>query len=312
MPAYLEGLSLRLARGLERLPESWRDAHAAYLLAAQRPDGGFPGREGSSDLYYTSFALRGLSVLGRLDEAPAARAADFLRTRLSGQVPIVDFLSLIYAAAILHVAAGLDVFAAAPADWRQHLAGALEQLRRPDGGYAKTPEGQSSSLYHSFLLVLAQQLLELPTPEPERLLAFVRSRQREDGGFVEMEPMRRSGTNPTAAGIGLLAVGGGLDVPIRTATTEFLLDMQSDEGGWRANSRVPIADLLSTFTALITLDDLQALDQADLAAVRRYVDLLQLPSGGFHGAVWDGGCDVEYTFYGIGASALLASTASGG
>lgn len=309
MPGYLEQLSLRLARGIERLPEAWRQSHAGYLLAAQRADGGFPGREGPSDLYYTSFALRGLAVLGALDGPVAARAADFLRARLTGQVPIVDFLSLIYGAALVNISAGLDVFAAAPADWRTAVAAALEQLRRPDGGYAKTPEGQSSSLYHTFLVVLAQQLLELATPAPERLLAFVRSRRREDGGFVEMEPMRRSGTNPTAAGIGLLAAAGALDDETRSATTDFLLDMQNDEGGWRANGRVPIADLLSTFTALVTLADLQALDQVDLADVRRYVDLLQLPAGGFHGAAWDGGCDVEYTFYGIGASALLAAHA---
>lgn len=309
MPGYLEQLSLRLARGVERLPDSFRQSHAAYLLSAQRPDGGFPGREGPSDLYYTSFALRSLAVLGQLDGPVAAQAADFLRARLTGQVPIVDFLSLIYGAALLNVAAGIDVFSAAPPEWRKAVAAALEQLRRPDGGYAKTPEGQSSSLYHTFLVVLAQQLLERSPPAPERLVAFVHSRRREDGGYVEMEPMRRSGTNPTAAGIGILAIGSALDDEARAATTDFLLDMQNDEGGWRANGRVPIADLLSTFTALVTLEDLQAIEAVDLTAVRRYVELLQLPDGGFHGATWDGGCDVEYTFYGIGASALIAAHA---
>ena len=309
MPGYLEQLTLRLGSGMGRLPAAWRQRHADYLLAQQLPDGGFPGREGSSDLYYTSFALRGLALLGRLEGEVAQRAAGFLQARLSGQVPIVDFLSLIYGAALLNMAAGLDVFAAAPAGWRQAVAAALEQLRRPDGGYAKTPDGQQSSMYHSFLVVLSQQLLDLPTPEPERLIAFVRSRRRDDGGFVEMEPMRRSGTNPTAAAIGLLAIHAALDEPTRTETADFLLDMQNDEGGWRANSRVPIADLLSTFTGLVTLSDLGCVQDVELQGVQAYVDLLQLPSGGFHGAVWDGGCDVEYTFYGLGASALLAELA---
>jgi geranylgeranyl transferase type-2 subunit beta len=34
---------------------------------------------------------------------------------------------------------------------------------------------------------------------------------------------------------------------------------------------------------------------------------LDRPDGGFHGGAWDGGFDVEYTFYGLGAMALLAS-----
>ena len=33
---------------------------------------------------------------------------------------------------------------------------------------------------------------------------------------------------------------------------------------------------------------------------------LQGPDGGFRGGLWDTGCDVEYTFYGIGVLALLA------
>ena len=61
--SYLENLTIRLANGVARLPEESRQQHARYFLAAQQPDGGFRGREGASDLYYTSFALRGLAVL---------------------------------------------------------------------------------------------------------------------------------------------------------------------------------------------------------------------------------------------------------
>mgnify|MGYP000671844328 CR=1 FL=1 len=42
-------------------PEATRARHARYFLQAQRADGGFSGREGGSDLYYTSFGLRGLA-----------------------------------------------------------------------------------------------------------------------------------------------------------------------------------------------------------------------------------------------------------
>ena len=45
------------------MPAGTRRRHTDYLTAAQNPDGGFPGREGGSDLYYTGFALRSLAVL---------------------------------------------------------------------------------------------------------------------------------------------------------------------------------------------------------------------------------------------------------
>src|SRR5436853_7673903 len=122
MPNYLEALTLRLAAAIAELPEDLRARHGKYLLAAQREDGGFAGREGGSDLYYTSFALRSLAMLGELYGPPAERAAAFLRSRLAGQESIVDFLSLIYGAALVDSAAGVDVFAGADPQWRDAVA----------------------------------------------------------------------------------------------------------------------------------------------------------------------------------------------
>jgi geranylgeranyl transferase type-2 subunit beta len=306
---YLQHLTLRLGNGLERTSEDWRAMHARFVRAAQQSDGGFAGREGGSDLYYTAFALRSLALLGELEGHVAARAARFLQTRLAGQVQVVDFLSLIFGAFVLNLSSGLDVFALQPKRWPLGVGEALERLRRSDGGYAKTAEGQASSTYHSFLVVLCQQLLEQPTPEPRRLTDFVHARRREDGGFVEMSVMKRSGTNPTAAAVGLLNIFSALDEETRASTVDFLAEMQTDEGGLRANTRIPIADLLSTFTGLLTLADLGHPEEIDLPAARRYVDSLQLPTGGFHGAAWDSDQDVEYTFYGLGATAILAGCA---
>ena len=73
----------------------------------------------------------------------------------------------------------------------------------------------------------------------------------------------------------------------------------------RANTRIPIADLLSTFTGLLTLQDLNGTAEIDLAAVRRFATSLALDAGGFRGAEWDPAHDVEYTFYGLGTLGLL-------
>ncbi len=76
---YLFQLAAQLTNGLGRLPEEDRARHAAYLRAAQDGDGGFSGREGGSDLYYTGFGLRGLAVLDALSPEVCQRAAGFLR-----------------------------------------------------------------------------------------------------------------------------------------------------------------------------------------------------------------------------------------
>jgi geranylgeranyl transferase type-2 subunit beta len=120
--------------------------------------------------------------------------------------------------------------------------------------------------------------------------------------------MRRSGTNPTAAAVGILKILEALDTPTREDVIDFLSQSQSDEGGLLANTRIPVADVLSTFTGALTLGDLKALDSIDTTAARRYVQSMQAEEGGFHGGAWDEGVDVEYTFYGLGGLALLAAS----
>jgi geranylgeranyl transferase type-2 subunit beta len=305
MTTYLEELTVRLATGLGHLPDEVRSRHARYLLSAQREDGGFAGREGGSDLYYTSFGLRGLAVLGELHGEPAERAAGYLRGRLSGKESIVDFLSLIYSARLLAEAAGVDPLSDAAPTWRDAVAESLERLRREDGGYAKGPEGHASSTYHTFLVALCLQLIDRPIPEPERVISFLRSQSCEGGGFREIRAGKRAGTNPTAAAIGTLRLLGQITTADREPTLDFLVEMQNEEGGLRANTRIPIADLLSTFTGLLTIIDLDAFDEIDGQAALRFVRSLELPEGGFHGAAWDPAHDVEYTFYGLGCRALL-------
>src|SRR5262245_51976225 len=149
---YLLRLTTRLAEGLARLPDDFRARHAGFLRAGQNPDGGFPGREGGSDLYYTGFALRGLAVLDALTPEVCERAAGFLRQSLTRQASVIDFFSLLYACALVQLGGGPDVLDGSPADWPERVSRTLETFRSPDGGYAKTPGAASGSTYHTFLV----------------------------------------------------------------------------------------------------------------------------------------------------------------
>ena len=302
---YLQRLTLRIAAALGNWPEERRLREADYFLRQQQPDGGWRGREGGSDVYYTGFALRSLAVLGALRGVPAERAAAFLRAKLTGRETIVDFLSLLMSGALLDMSAGINIYAAADASWRDAVSNTLEQLRRPDGGYAKGMEGTLSSTYHSFLVLLCRELLERHIPEPQRLVGFLLAQRAEEGGFLEIRAQKRAGTNPTAAAIGALQMLDALTPEIREETIDFLAEMQTDEGGLRANTRIPIADLLSTFTGLVTLTDLEGLAELDLRGLKQFVKSLAQPAGGFSAAAWDPAGDVEYSFYGVGCMGLL-------
>jgi len=304
MSAYLQDLTLRLASGISQLPAEQRDRHARYLKAAQQEDGGFAGRMGGSDLYYTSFALRALAILEELDETTTTRAAEFLRGNMHSQQSIVDFFSLIYSSALLYALCGVEVFDGANEDWDQNVANLLNSLRREDGGFAKAREGHAGSTYHTFLVLLVMQLIGQPIEDPDSIIRFLNNQKNDEGGFREIRAAKRAGTNPTAAAIATLKILDSLDDSTIDDTMEFLLDMQTEEGGLRANTRIPIADSLSTFTGMLTIDDLGEMHELELDPLRRFIDSLQLAEGGFRAAEWDDSHDVEYTFYGLGCLAL--------
>jgi geranylgeranyl transferase type-2 subunit beta len=302
---YLQRLTGQLIDGADRLSPDFRRRHAVWVATRQNPDGGFSGRAGGSDLYYTGFALRTLAVLQHLEADICERTANFLRGRLAPPASVVDLFSLIVGAFLVRLGGGPDVLAESPEPWPERVAATLETFRHADGGYAKSPGGTAGSTYTTFLAALTLELVGATIPNPPRIVTFLQSRFR-DGGFVEIPQMKRAGTNPTAAGAGTLHMLGALDDLTRAAVGTFLVRLTCDEGGLRANDRIPTADLLSTFTGSWTLADIGGLDRLDRVRLRTYVESLQGPDGGFRGGLWDTGYDVEYTFYGIGVLGLLA------
>ncbi|MGB7329248.1 MAG: prenyltransferase/squalene oxidase repeat-containing protein [Rubripirellula sp.] len=304
---YLQELTLQLALGASSLDEGFRRRHVDWLVAKQRSDGGFAGREGESDPYYTAFALRGLWIAGGLDESVGKRAADFLRSRLQKRESIIDLMSLIFGAAICEMAVGQVVIGDDDLHWRTNVAAMLETLRTDDGGFAKTPEGRAGSTYQTFLSVLCHQLIDVPVNDAQGIERFLASQAHVDGGYLEIRAAKRPGVNPTAAAIGTLKAMGRLDSVDHTHTVEFLSEMQTDEGGLSANTRIPFADLLSSFTGLLTLADLDASARVNVDSIRRYALAMESPesgSGGFIGFSLDQTADVEYTFYGLAALSM--------
>ncbi len=314
---YLFRLDERISRGLARWDVASRERHRQFILTQQNSDGGFGGRglpvefanaepEGrESDLYYTAFAIRALSALKLFTPADAHQVARYLNVARSQQSTVIDVVSWLYSALMVQATAGIDLLAETDTSWPKQLAGLLEGFRSKDGGYAKTHEGALGSTYHSFLVALCYELIGQTLPDPQSLVSFIRTRQRDDGGFVEIAPMKRSGTNPTAAAIGVLMLHSSVGPNLRADVLAYLKDVRSDEGGFQANTRIPFADSLSTFTGYLTCLDLDAPHVIDATRLQQFILSLQHPHGGFRAATWDQSTDVEYTFYALGTLGLV-------
>jgi len=303
---YLMKLADRVARGLRKLPAAQLEPHRKFLLDQQCVSGGFRGREGDGDLYYTGFAVRALAVTGGVPAEAAERLHQFLLTTDPLSLNAVDLLSWLYSGFVIEATCGRAVLRASAQEFAVEVVSSLQRLRTADGGFSRTVEGAAGSTYQSFMCALIFELLGQQIPRRNSLIQFLYDRQREDGGFVEIAPMKRSGTNPTAAAVALLKSLGAMDEEIAEDVLGFLTDVVSEEGGFQANTRIPFADGLSTFTGLLTAQDLGRRDVIPTEQLLAYVrGGLELGTGGFRGAIWDQQADAEYTFYGLGILGLL-------
>jgi geranylgeranyl transferase type-2 subunit beta len=304
--SFLLSLTGLLAAGLKDLDPERAARHVDLILSFQQPDGGFAGRSGGSDLYYTSFAVRGLALLNALNDFRCQLVANYLKTAAAKQrYSLIDLVSWFYSFITVQLTGFTPPLAGDAVALIDELSAAMETFRLPDGGYARTHEGGASSTYHTFLAVLCYEMFGRTPPDANVIVRFLLSRRREDGGFVEIGPMKRSGTNPTAAAAVLLKRFEAIEQDVLRGIGDYLTKVKGDEGGLRANTQTPFCDLLSTFTGLLTARHLGLGDSIDAETCRRFLAQLELDEGGFRGAAWDSETDPEYTFYGLGTLALL-------
>jgi geranylgeranyl transferase type-2 subunit beta len=66
--SVLARLDGQIAWTARQWPHQMRQRLAGYILAQQTAGGGFTDKAGSPDLYYTGWALRGLWLIGGIDQ----------------------------------------------------------------------------------------------------------------------------------------------------------------------------------------------------------------------------------------------------
>jgi len=299
----LEAQMMRLADGLSRMPDKFIKRCRAFVQSCQRDDGGFAGRRGASDLYYANFALRTADLLALTDNAFWTGAAKFLHG-----VPVSDSVEVL---CLLHGRMIVARHGVSVGPLRSQLVRDVLIAHTVAGGGVTIHPGGPASVYHTFMAAQSYAMLGRTMPHADDVPGVVLARRCRDGGFTDVPggARTRGGVNPTAAAVQVLRAYSALDAEVAAGVKTFLSAAQGNDGGFAAIPDAPMSDLMSTFTALLTLAMLDALDGVRLGAAARFVKRLAYRTGGFGGTESDGEADLEYTYHGLATVGLLSAAA---
>lgn len=289
------------AAGVGRLGARFREAQAAFITGLRCDDGGFPGRRGTSDVYYSEFALRGLVLLGAEQES-LEPTANFLGSARPPRT-VVESFSLLNSLRLLRRAGVQGVPSAAAG-----VADVLAQQAAPGGGWAH-PGSHEVSAYNTLLGTLCAQMVGADVPRADDLERAMLALRRSDGGFAERGGEAGAQASATAAALGVLGVLDRLSAQVARPGLSFLSGLQADDGGFRAHPQAPAGDLLSTFTALFSLALLCDMTDVDVPRAGRFVRSVACPAGGFRACAADDCADAEYAYYGLGCLGILGGVA---
>jgi hypothetical protein len=267
-----------------------------FIRSKLNDDGGFSDRAGRSDLYYTVFGIETLLALGA--DLPTDAIDAYLRSIKIAELDFVHLTCLGRCLADICGDRGID------RKIQNDIIRQLQQYRSADGGISNNKNALQGTMYGCFLGVGLYQDMGVEIPGKAGLIGCVESLSRDCGSYANEPAMTKGATASTAAAITLQHF---LDVPIRGESLDWLAGQMHPKGGFVALPAVPIADLLSTATALhglafgaVKLTGKQKEDCLD------FIDSLWSSKGGFCGSGADQALDCEYTYYGLMAIGHLS------
>ncbi|MBC8217992.1 MAG: hypothetical protein H8E73_05955 [Planctomycetes bacterium] len=267
---------------------------AGFIGKQFNEDGGFKGRNGRSDLYYTVFGIEALLVLNA--EIDCERIKTYLRQFGSG-----DELDFVHLTCLVRCWANISESqnVAVDSSLRDEILRDIETYRSADGGYSDSADARQGTAYASFLALGAYQDLRADMEDPAALADSLEALRTPDGAYSNDPTMKIGATPVTAAALTILHY---LDQPIEDESISWLLSQLHPKGGFVA---VPVAgsygipDLLSTATALHALALAGASTNRITEKCLDFLDSLWSTEGAFCGSWADPAGDCEYTYYGL-------------
>ena len=300
-----------LLKSIEVLSEEAQNHIKSFLLSQKSDGGGFVDRASQSDLYYSVFGYTLALVFDlKLDintekkylESFDQQILDFVHSvclvRAFFLIHLIDlkqksgfkatkFLGFSFAKNLITRKLVSKTRSDCP-----KVLWELETYLSKDDGYNHNEKGaEKSTVYANYLMWTLYQDLQMETDTLEEIQHANLLLMLDNGSFANESNSSDGVTSATAAGL-IMNLNS-------TKSKDWLLQMRSKRGGFMAATGVPIADLLSTSTALLALklDGENMQNYAENSV--NFINLHWDQSGGFFGSIADMTCDVEYTYYAL-------------
>lgn len=290
-----------ITNAVKRLDNNAIASISAFIKTQYCPDGGFAGRDGSSDIYYTMFGLSCAAALNL--RLPNGQIECYLRNIEPEKLDLPHLLCLVKCHTALfrlqHPA--LTRVAGHSSNMRKFFfRGALLDAAK------NMLEHDSSNMlmgaYGWFLRMNLAQDCGLEVPGWSAVADLLEIFRKPDGGFSNFPETVTASTNATVAAVLLKRQLTG---EIDERALRWISGQVSTDGGFKAFPAAAVSDLLSTATSLFALNFCGMLDKNSRNTAKNYIFSTWLESGGFAGIPDEGTADCEYTFYGLLAAGAL-------
>lgn len=293
MNSLSEGMIAMGRLGAQRLGDA-KERTIHFLSSHRQSDGGFRGRAGTSDLYYSAFAVGCFTCLG----AEIAPMPVFLQRFADGSS--LDLVHRSCLARLCTLVPGADP----EGKIRQAIKDRFLHDRAKDGGWARSAQAQRGSVYGAFLALGALEDCGERLDEYKTVVSNLELCRAQSGGYAD-QPGEPHGLTPLSAGV--LVLKSHLGLPIASEDLDWLAGRCHTQGGFFAATQVPMPDLLSTATALEALGRCNRITPEIAGKTLRFLDLVwNEDHGTFRGHPLDPALDAEYLWYGLLALGRLS------
>lgn len=282
-----------------------------FIISHLHHEGGFVDRNNKPDLYYSVFGYS-LSLIYDI-EINTEKHISFLKSKQNDKLDLVHAVSLIRCYLLLeaiklkqtsklasifsgyHFIQNL-AFQKIVQRVKKECAISFEIIREYqslDGGYNQSGKNEKTgTIYAAFLVWSLMQDID---KEFFKINASLDSYKLSDGSFGNELNSKSGITTTTAAGLVMSFEKSQGDVQ---NIIEWLNARIDKHGGFNAGENVPVADVLSTATALTALK-MAGSDMKQYFQTINFINLHWDTSGGFFGSIADMHPDIEYTFYAL-------------
>jgi len=281
-----------------------------FILTQLHKDGGFKDRNNKPDLYYSVFGYSLLYIYNM--DMDTEKQLAFLKKQQKEDLDLVHAVSLIrcfllieaiklkQSSKLASVFSGFEhiqniALQKIIIKAKKECAFSFDIIQNYISLKEKNSFGKnknSETIYDDFLV---WSLLQDINKEAFRITEKLYTYRLSDGSFVNEINSAAGITTTTAAGLIM-----SLEIGDKSTqkTIDWIINRMDKYGGFSAAENIPLADVLSTATALTSLK-IAGVNMKQFAQSADFINLHWDTSGGFFGSIADMYPDIEYTFYAL-------------